>query len=103
MKNEVNKGLIAQGDNAEQVEKPSLYQVVVHNDDFTPMEFVVAALEKFFYLERRIAAKLMLEAHTKGRAVCGIFSRDFAESKISQFIEHAREHEHPLICSMEAA
>lgn len=102
MKNEVNKAYLVNLAHNE-LKEPCLYQVVLHNDDFTPMEFVVGLLEKFFYMERRKAAEIMLEAHMKGRVLCGLYSKDFAESKISQVAEYARSHEHPLICSMEAA
>lgn len=85
------------------VKKPSLYQVVVHNDDFTPMEFVVAILERFFYIDRRKATEIMLEAHMRGKAVCGVFTKEIAESKICQVIDYARINEHPLTCSMEVA
>jgi ATP-dependent Clp protease adaptor protein ClpS len=88
---------------AEKHEKANLYQVLVHNDDFTPMEFVIRVLEKFFFLSRAKAAEIMLEAHTKGISACGIFSRDLAESKISQVVEYARDYQHPLLCSMENA
>jgi ATP-dependent Clp protease adaptor protein ClpS len=80
-----------------------LYQVIVHNDDFTPMEFVVGILEKFFYMDRRKAAQIMQEAHINGKAVCGMFSKDLAETKISQVVDYSRLHEHPLLCSMEIA
>lgn len=105
MKNEVNKLYTTKQliliDESELLKVPSLYQVVVHNDDFTPMEFVVDILERFFYMNRRKATDVMLEAHAKGRAVCGLFSKDFAESKVKQVVDYAKLHEHPLICSME--
>ena len=84
-------------------QEPPLYQIVLHNDDFTPMEFVLGVLEKFFFFERRIAAEIMLLAHTQGKAGFGNFSKDYAETKVSQVIDYARSHEHPLICSMEVA
>ena len=103
MKNEVNKELTASLTETElEMGEPSLYQVILYNDDFTPMEFVVAMLEKFFYLDRRQATEIMMETHTKGKGICGIFSRDFAEAKVSQVVEHARLYEHPLTCGMEA-
>lgn len=86
-----------------QLAEPSLYQVIVHNDDFTPMEFVVSILEKFFYMDRQKAAQIMQEAHINGKAVCGLFSRDLAESKILQVIDYSRLHDHPLLCSLEIA
>lgn len=82
--------------------EPPLYQVHVHNDDFTPMEFVVGVLESFFYMTRCRAALVMYEARLKGKAVCGVFAKDLAETKVNQIIDYARLHEHPLICSMEA-
>jgi|SRR5579885_116496 ATP-dependent Clp protease adaptor protein ClpS len=107
MKNEVNKeyttNLEALSEISEEICEPPLYQIVVHNDDFTPMEFVVGILEKFFYMNRSKAAEIMLEAHTNGKAACGVFSKDLAETKISQIIEYAESHEYPLHCSMEVA
>lgn len=102
MKNEVGKELatyLAQN----KIIEPPLFQVVVHNDDFTPMEFVVAILEKFFYKERRVAVKIMLQAHMTGAAMCGFFTRDIAQTKIAEVLDYARLHEHPLVCSMETA
>jgi ATP-dependent Clp protease adaptor protein ClpS len=104
MKNEVNKEYTTQWEVTveQEIKEPSLYHVLLHNDDFTPMEFVVSVLEMFFFLDRRKASSLMIEAHIQGKALCGIFSKDFAESKTSQVVEYARLHEHPLVCSMEA-
>jgi ATP-dependent Clp protease adaptor protein ClpS len=82
---------------------PGLYQVILHNDDFTPIEFIIGILEKYFYMDRREAAEKTLEAQAIGRAICGVFSKDFAESKIAQVMEHAGLHDHPLNCSMEVA
>ncbi len=84
------------------LKEPSMYQVVMHNDDFTPMEFVVAVLELFFHMERAIATKLMYDIHMTGKAICGIYSRDIAATKVDQVVEHARRHEYPLLCSIEA-
>lgn len=103
MKNEVNKEYTTNLDSLNEIVEPPLYQVIVHNDDFTPMEFVVDILEKFFYMDRSKAAEVMYEAHRNGKAACGVFSKDFAESKVSQIIEYAELHEHPLNCSMEGA
>lgn len=88
---------------AEQDQKPDLYQVIMHNDDFTPMEFVIDVLQRFFFMERKRAAATMLCAHTNGAAACGIFTKDVATTKIKEVIHYARSEEHPLICSMEAA
>jgi ATP-dependent Clp protease adaptor protein ClpS len=103
MKNNVNKEYTTEVGSQSELKEPSLYQVLLHKDDFTPMEFVVSVLEKFFYMARPRATEVMLDAHAKGKAVCGIFAKDFAESKISQIIEYAEGHEFPLSCSMESA
>jgi ATP-dependent Clp protease adaptor protein ClpS len=84
------------------LKEPRLYQVIMHNDDFTPMEFVVAALEMFFNMERALATQVMYEIHMKGKAVCGVFSKDVAETKADQVMEYARKNDHPLLCSIEA-
>ena len=102
MKNGVDKEYFSNLDHNE-LKEPLLFQIFVVNDDFTPMEFVVNTLEMHFYMDRKQATDTMFEAHISGRALCGIFSKDFAESKVSQVVEHARINEHPLICSMEAA
>ncbi|MEM7539962.1 MAG: ATP-dependent Clp protease adapter ClpS [Pseudomonadota bacterium] len=83
------------------VKKPSLYKVIMLNDDYTPMEFVVHVLEQFFSLNRPTATRIMLEVHTRGKGVCGIFTHEVAETKVSQVNSYAREHEHPLLCTME--
>lgn len=83
------------------VKEPNLYQVVMHNDDFTPMEFVVTVLENFFNMDRAKATSVMYEIHISGKAVCGMFSKDVAETRIEQVMEYARRHEHPLLCSAE--
>lgn len=81
--------------------EPPLYKVIMHNDDYTPMDFVVAVLEEFFHMDKARATAIMLEVHTKGKAVCGTFSRDVAETKAGQVAEHALSNEHPLLCSVE--
>jgi len=81
--------------------EPSLYQVVIHNDDFTPMEFVIDVLEKFFNMDTTLATSVMFEVHVKGKAVCGVFTRDVAETKVDHVMEYARVNGHPLLCSME--
>jgi ATP-dependent Clp protease adaptor protein ClpS len=103
MKNNVNKEYTTSVGAGSETKEPSLYQVLLHKDDFTPMEFVVTVLEKFFYMARPRATEVMFDAQAKGKAVCGIFSKDFAESKISQVMEYAESHEHPLNCSLESA
>jgi len=85
------------------LKKPPLYQVVMLNDDYTPMEFVVEVLEAFFAMDRELAVRVMLKVHTEGRAVCGLFTRDIAETKAEQVNRHAKENGHPLICQIEPA
>lgn len=84
-----------------QLQEPPLYNVILMNDDYTPMEFVVIVLEQFFSLGRENATRVMLNVHTKGKGVCGSFTRDIAETKTAQVNEFARENNHPLLCTME--
>ena len=85
------------------LKQPSLYQVILLNDDFTPMEFVVEVLEVFFFLNREQATQIMLTVHTQGQAVCGIYSRDTAETKMMQVNEYSKQNMHPLLCTVAAA
>jgi ATP-dependent Clp protease adaptor protein ClpS len=85
------------------LKRPPLYKVLLVNDDYTPMEFVVYVLETFFRMSREKATQVMLHVHTRGVGVCGVFTRDIAETKVSQVNECAREHHHPLLCTMEEA
>lgn len=85
------------------LKKPSMYQVLLLNDDFTPMEFVVHILERFFSKDRAQATRIMLEVHTSGKGLCGTFTREIAETKVSQVNEYARGSSHPLLCEMEVA
>ena len=80
---------------------PPKYQIVMLDDDFTPMEFVVDVLQMFFAMNREQATRIMLTVHTQGRASCGTFSRDVAETKVAQVIKYARENQHPLMCEVE--
>ena len=84
------------------LKEPAMYKVVLHNDDYTPMEFVVTLLEKLFGLDREKATRIMLMIHTHGKGVCGIFTYEIAETKVAQVNEYAQRHQHPLLCSMEA-
>ena len=81
--------------------KPPLYQVVLLNDDYTPMEFVVDVLDRIFSLDRTRATRVMLEVHMKGKGVCGVFTFEIAETKVAQVMTYARQHQHPLLCTME--
>ncbi len=85
------------------LKKPPLFKVVLINDDFTPMEFVVMILEDVFSLGREKATQIMLQVHTRGKGVCGVFSRDVAETKVAQVNGLSRENEHPLLCELEEA
>ena len=85
------------------LKRPPMYKVVLLNDDYTPMEFVVILLEKFFSMSREQATQVMLHVHTRGKGVCGVFTREVAETKVVQVNEFARENQHPLLCAMEEA
>jgi ATP-dependent Clp protease adaptor protein ClpS len=80
---------------------PPLYKVVLLNDDFTPMDFVVIVLQKFFSMNRERATHVMLKVHMEGQGICGVYPRDIAETKVDQVIAYVREHQHPLVCVME--
>ena len=83
------------------VKKPKMYKVVMINDDYTPMEFVVVVLERFFGKNHTQAFEIMLTVHKKGMAVVGIFSHEIAETKVAQVMDFSRRHQHPLQCTME--
>jgi ATP-dependent Clp protease adaptor protein ClpS len=85
------------------VKPPPMFQVMLLNDDFTPMEFVVAVLQKFFGMSREKSTQVMLTVHREGRGVCGLFPRDVAATKVDQVSDYARQHQHPLQCVMEEA
>ena len=84
-----------------QTKKPALYKVLMLNDDYTPMEFVVLTLQRFFKMTIEDATRVMLAVHQRGVGVCGIFTYEVAETKVSQVIDFAREHQHPLQCTLE--
>ncbi|MCW8331667.1 ATP-dependent Clp protease adapter ClpS [Photobacterium sp. SDRW27] len=86
-----------------QVKPPSMYKVILNNDDYTPMDFVIEVLQKFFSMDLEKATQLMLTVHYEGKAVCGTFTAEVAETKVAQVMMYAREHEHPLLCTMEKA
>lgn len=85
------------------LKKPPLYRVVLINDDYTPMEFVVDVLQSVFGMERNQATRVMLEVHTKGKGVCGVFTYEIAETKVAQVTSIAQQQQHPLLCTMEEA
>lgn len=86
---------------AQKTEPPRMYQVVLLNDDYTPMEFVVYVLERFFQKNQEEATTIMLHVHQNGVGVCGVFTYEVAETKVAQVLDLARRHEHPLQCTME--
>ena len=83
------------------LKRPPLFKVILINDDYTPMEFVVHVLEVFFSLDRETATRIMLEVHTRGKGICGIYTHEIAETKVSQVNCYSRENQHPLLCTME--
>jgi ATP-dependent Clp protease adaptor protein ClpS len=83
------------------LKQPPLYKVVLLNDDFTPMDFVVEILKIFFGMNEEKATQVMLHVHTRGIGVCGVFSKDVAETKVRLVNDYSRQHQHPLLCSME--
>lgn len=84
-----------------EVARPPQYSVLLLNDDYTPMDFVVDVLVRFFAMNLEKATQVMLHVHTRGRGVCGLYSREVAESKVSQVNEYSRLNQHPLLCTME--
>jgi ATP-dependent Clp protease adaptor protein ClpS len=86
-----------------QLKKPPLYKVILLNDDFTPMDFVVEVLTDFFNMNLERATQVMLQVHTQGVGVCGTYTKDVAETKVHIVNDYSREHHHPLMCAMEEA
>jgi len=83
------------------LEPPRMFRVLLLNDDFTPMEFVILVLERVFRLPHERAVQIMLDVHQKGRGICGVYSREVAETKVALVVEWARENDHPLLCVSE--
>ncbi len=96
-------GGLALQESKPELKRPPLFKVILINDDYTPMEFVVEVLETFFRMNREQATHVMLTVHTQGKGVCGVFTRDIAETKAAQVNQYARENEHPLLCEIEAS
>lgn len=86
-----------------EVKQPPMYRVLLLNDDYTPMDFVIQVLMRFFNMPEEQAIQTMLQVHTRGVGNCGIFTREIAETKVHQVTEHARSNQHPLMCTMETA
>lgn len=84
-----------------ELKRPPMYKVVILNDDYTPMDFVVDVLERFFAMNNEKATRVMLQVHTEGKGVCGVYTKDIAETKAMQVNEYARQHDHPLLCEVE--
>ena len=82
---------------------PPMYKVILLNDDFTPMDFMIFILQEYFHKDTQTATRIMLKVHHEGKGVCGVFSRDIAITKVKQVIRHARQEGHPLQCTMEEA
>ncbi|HJW27607.1 MAG TPA: ATP-dependent Clp protease adapter ClpS [Rhodocyclaceae bacterium] len=83
------------------LEPPKLYKVLLLNDDYTPMDFVIVVLQRFFAMDTEQATRIMLKVHNEGRGICGVFPRDIAATKVEQVSAFARQHQHPLACVME--
>ncbi|NKN31629.1 ATP-dependent Clp protease adapter ClpS [Marichromatium bheemlicum] len=86
-----------------QLRRPPQFKVLLLNDDYTPMDFVVEVLEGFFGMNREKATQVMLQVHTRGVGVCGVYTKDIAETKVAQVNDYARTNQHPLMCTMEEA
>jgi ATP-dependent Clp protease adaptor protein ClpS len=93
-------GLVVQ-ETTPQLKRPPLYKVILLNDDYTPMEFVVVVLERFFYKSREEATRIMLHVHQRGIGVCGVYTREVAETKVRQVMAFAAQNQHPLQCTLE--
>ncbi|MGH8398817.1 MAG: ATP-dependent Clp protease adapter ClpS [Gammaproteobacteria bacterium] len=99
---ELQRGLVVE-EVKPRLKKPPLYKVVLLNDDYTPMEFVVEILQTFFRMDRTQATQIMLHVHTRGKGVCGVFTYEIAETKAAQVNDYSRKHQHPLLCTLEEA
>lgn len=98
-----HEGDVALAEAKPELKPPSMYQVVLLNDDYTPMEFVVEILEMFFNMGREKATQVMLAVHTQGKGICGIYTRDIAETKAAQVNQYAKDSEHPLLAEIEVS
>lgn len=95
-----DRGLLVEAEKPA-LKKPPLYQVILLNDDYTPMDFVVEVLELIFGMDRQKATRIMLEVHTKGKGRCGVFTYEIAETKIAQISSYSQQHQHPLLSTLE--
>lgn len=103
MANQHSDGDTALKPNAVKPKLPEMFKVLLLNDDYTPMEFVVETIQRFFNKSREQATQIMLKVHTEGMGVCGVYPLDIAETKMNQVLTHARESQHPLQCVIEPA
>ena len=94
-------GGVAGDEGKPKLKKPTLYRVILVNDDYTPMEFVVLVLQQFFHKRREEAVQIMLNVHTRGSGICGVFTAEIAETKVRQVLSFSRDNKHPLQCTME--
>ena len=100
-KNDIDQDSLVLTQSKPKTKKPSMYNVLLLNDDYTPMEFVILVLEKYFGKSREEATQIMLHVHQKGIGVCGLYPNEIAETKVVQVMEFARKNEHPLQCTLE--
>ncbi len=100
MRNQDQRGAVLEAEKAK-VKPPPLYKVMLLNDDYTPMDFVVVVLQTVFAMSREKATQVMLQVHREGMGVCGTYTREVASAKVEQVINIARKHQHPLQCTME--
>jgi ATP-dependent Clp protease adaptor protein ClpS len=98
-----NGTVIVRREQKEKLKPPSMYQVLLLNDDYTPMEFVVAIIQEYFSKDRETATQIMLKVHRDGKGMCGVYPRDIASTKVELVLNHARKAGHPLQCVMEEA
>ncbi|MDE2197161.1 MAG: ATP-dependent Clp protease adapter ClpS [Gammaproteobacteria bacterium] len=99
---EYQRGLVVE-EVKPRLKRPPLFKVVLLNDDYTPMEFVVEVLQTFFHMDRSKATQIMLHVHTRGKGVCGVFTYEIAETKAAQVNDYSRKQQHPLLCTLEEA
>lgn len=103
IKDRLNFERISEEKSHERLMPPSMYNVILNNDDYTPMEFVIDVLQQFFSYDIERATQLMLTVHYEGKAICGVFTAEVAETKVALINRYARENEYPLLCTLEKA
>ena len=96
-----NQSLVFE-DTEHEIKEPSMYKVLIINDDFTPMDFVIDVLVRFFHMNEERATQVMMHVHTRGKGLCGIFTHEIAETKMLMVNQYAKDNNHPLLCVMEA-